>query len=105
MNINQCEGLLLWFSLRFLCIVRFTERVDDNLHMNSLPLHRRVQLGLSFVQWNVYDEASLELDSVLLNNLDLNLNRRFLSSLIKVQKKKRSLTYCDMYGKSGSLYR
>lgn len=51
--------------------------------MNSSLVHRMVQLVLSFVQWNVYDEAFLELDSMLLNNLDLDLNRRFVSSLFK----------------------
>jgi hypothetical protein len=47
--------------------------VDDKFHTNSSHVHHKVQLVLSFVQWNVRDEAFLELGSILLNNLDQHL--------------------------------
>ena len=43
--------------------------------MNSSLFHRKVQLELSYVQWNVYDEAFLELGSIRLSNLDQDLRK------------------------------
>lgn len=66
-------SLYLYVFVNLFDIFVFKYLVDDNFHMNSLLFHRMVQPVLSFVQWNVHDEASLEFDSILLNNLDLDL--------------------------------
>ncbi len=65
---------LIWFVSWIFCFFKYP--VDDNFHMNSSLVHHRVQLVLSFVQWNVHDEAFLELGSILLNNLDQNLKKK-----------------------------
>ena len=62
-----CEDAWFCFSIKY--------PVDDNFHMNSLYVHHNVQSVLSFVQWNVRDEAFLELGSILLKNRDSHLKK------------------------------
>ena len=64
-----CMEVFFVYEGEWFCFL-FKYPVDDNFHMNSLYVHHKVQFVLSFVQWNVHDEASLELGSILSNNLD-----------------------------------
>jgi hypothetical protein len=69
------ELIVVLMRLIFKC------QADDNRHMNSLRVHHRAQFVLSFVQLNDHDEAFLERCSILSNNLDQHLEKKYKSHM------------------------